>query len=190
MRLYSINVAAGAAFDLAAFGDYVLVRSSAVDLIIENPENGEKIEVSQGDDFQFDRFSSLRISHSDGADQAIKLIISTGKRAGSAKVGGAISLANLPAVNGAFTQGRVSLTNVNQAIIAAKATRRYLLIQNNDAAAIMRVTLDGTAATASAGFRVQPGAVMEIPNFAVTGAINAIMETATATANNVEFSEG
>lgn len=187
MRLYSLNVATGQAFDLAAFGDYVLVRSSAVDLIIENPESGEKIEVSQGDDFQFDRFSSLRISHSSGADQAIKLIISTGKKAGSAKVGGSVTIAGNV---GALAQGRASVTNVNQVIRNANPARKYFMVQNNDPVAVLRVNLAGAAATAAQGFRVQPGGVLELQNYQGSAAIYCIMETATAAAGNVEFLEG
>jgi hypothetical protein len=209
MRLVTIKVSPGAAYELAVAGDYVRVRESAVNLIIENTTNSEKIEVSQGDDFEFTPFQNLRISHDDAAEQTIKLIVSKGKKAGSAQVGGSVSLTgavelgdvtlaaletinigNKDAVNGAFTQGRVSVTNANQVLIAANANRRYLMLQNNDAAAVLRVTLNGNAATAAQGFRVQAGGVLEVPIFAVTGAINCMMETATETAGNVEFVEG
>lgn len=187
MRIKTIKIAAGEAFELTAPGDYVRVRSSAVDLTIENPDSGEVLEVSQGDDFQMSPFKSLRISHASGVEQTVKLIIATGKKAGSSQVGGSIQIAGQ---QGPFTQGRASVTNANQQIIAAKSDRRYLLIQNNDLSAVLRVTLNGSAATASAGFRVQPGGVLELPNFAASGAVNAIMETATAAAGNVEFVEG
>ncbi len=91
---------------------------------------------------------------------------------------------------GAFTQGQASVTNADQAIIAANANRRFLQVQNNDASAVLRVMLDGTAASATKGFRVQPGQTLDIPNFCPTGAIHAFMETATAAANNVEFVTG
>lgn len=188
MRIINIKVGANQAFDLAASGDYVRVRESAVDLTIENPENGEKIEVSQGDDFEFNTFKSLRISHASVSDQPIKLIISKGKKAGSAQIAGSVSLQGLGA--GSFTQSRVSLTNVNQQLLAANSSRKYLLIQNNDSAAIMRVTLNGNAATASQGFRIGAGESLELSTYNATGAVNAIMETTTGATNNVEFAEG
>lgn len=188
MRLLQLSVPANDGLDIAAQGDYVRVRSSAVDLIIENPDNGEKIEVSQGDDFEFSPFKRLRISHSSGTPQAIKLIISQGKKAGSSQIAGSVSLQGLGA--GSFTQSRASLTNVNQQLLAENANRKYLLIQNNDGSAVMRVTLNGSAATASQGFRIAAGDSMELSSYNATGAINAIMETASATANNVEFAEG
>lgn len=187
MRLYTLKIAAGEVFELAGVGDYVRVRSSAVDLIIEQPDSNEQIEVSQGDDFQLEPFRRLRISHANGAEQTVKLIISKGKKAGSAQVGGSVNIGNN---QGAFTQGRVSLTNVAQTLLAANAARRAATIQNNDAAQVLRYTLDGSNPTATAGFRLQPGESYDVPAYACTGTIKAIMEAATAAVNNVEFSEG
>lgn len=92
--------------------------------------------------------------------------------------------------NGGFTQSRVSLTNVNQQLLAANTTRRYLMIQNNDAASTMRLTLDGSTATTIIGLRIDPSTAFDLSQYNPTGAINAIMETATATANNVEIVTG
>lgn len=186
MRIYELKIAPGSIFELAAGGDYVRVRTSAVDLTIENPEFSEKIIASAGEAYEFTQFKRLQISHDDLADQTVQLIISKGKKADSSKVGGSITIAGQ---NGAASQGRVSLTNVNQVIIAANASRKFLLIQNNDSSAFMRVNIAGVAATAAEGFRIAPGASFEFEHFNVTGAINAIMETATAAAGNVEYAE-
>lgn len=196
MRTVTYIIPAGETIEEAIAGDYVRVRSSAVDLVIENPDAGEKIEVSQGDDFQFTPFKHLRISHQDAAAQTIKLTVASGKRAGSAKVGGSVTVAgsvpisNLPAQQGAYVQNRVSLTNAVQTLLAANAARRAATLQNNDAVQVMRYTLDGSAPTATQGFRLQPGESVDLPSYACTGAVKAIMEAATATANNVEFCEG
>lgn len=191
MRTSTLFLPANTTQEYSLSGNYFLVRQSAIDLTIENPLTSEKVEASQGDDFQFQDFKSLLITNSTGADQVIKLTVSNNKKAGSAKVGGSVTVSgSVTLANGALTQGRASVTNANQAIIAANANRRYLLIQNNDPAAVLRITVDGNAATASAGFRVEAGSSFELPTFAATSAINAIMETATATANNVEFVQG
>jgi hypothetical protein len=92
--------------------------------------------------------------------------------------------------NGTGTQNRASLTNTAQMLLAANANRKYLLVQNNDASAYMRITLDGSTPSATAGFRVSPGGSMEMSNYTVSGMVKAIMETATAAAANVEFMEG
>lgn len=190
MRTITVNADAGERIEFAASGNYLQVRQSAVDLIIEHPETGERIEVSQGDDFQFEPFKSLYVTNLGATNEVIKLTISKDKKAGSAKVGGSVNVAgSVTLANGAMTQSRASVTNVNQAILAANTSRRYLLIQNNDAAAVLRVTVNGGAATAAQGFRIGAGDSLELATFAPTGAINCIMETATATAGNVEFVE-
>lgn len=189
MRTINLKIAAGSQEQIGAKGDYVRVKFAPNDVLIENSSAGEIVEGSQGDDFQLSPFKELRITNLGLTDEIFKFTIATGKRGGSspAKLSGAITLAGQ---QGLFVQGRASVTNVNQVLIAANVNRRYLLIQNNDAAATLRVNLGGVAATAAQGFRVPAGGVIEIPNFCVSGAINCMMETATAAAGNVEFIQG
>lgn len=96
MRVYPISVPAGEQIEFAATGNYVRVRQSSVALKIQH-DNGDFIEVDQGDDFEFEPFQRLRISHESGTDQQIKLVIARGKKSGSSKVGGAVSVNNFPA---------------------------------------------------------------------------------------------
>lgn len=190
MRTRTFIVPVGTPLEVAVQGDYVRVRQSTVTLFIENAENGDKIEVSQGDDFEFGDFKRLRISHNDAAEQTVKLTISKGKKAGSAQVGGSITVANPTVHQGAFTQGQTSVSNVVVQLLAANAARRYLMVQNNDASQVLRVVVNGTNPSATVGFRLQPGESLEFTNFCPTAAIKAIMESGTAAAGNVEFVEG
>lgn len=192
MRTSTFTVPAGTSQEISLAGNYLLVKQSAVDLIIEHPEGGEKFEASQGDDFQISNFKSLIITNNDASDQVVKLTVATNKKAGSAKVGGSVNVAgSVTLKNGAMTQGRATVSNgANVPLLAANNNRRYLMIQNNDTSANLRVTFDGNAATAAQGFRVGPGDSLELPTFAPTGAINAIMETVGSGANNIEFVEG
>lgn len=186
MRLQTIKIASGQAFDLAATGDYIRVRYSAVDLTIEQPDSGEVIEVSQGDDFEFTPFSRLRISHASGADQTVKLIVSKGKRAGSSQVSGSLSIAG-----GAYEQTRKTVSNgAAVELLAANTARKAGMIQNNDSGAVLRFTLDGSTPTATAGFRLLAGDAFDLPAYAATGAVMGIMETAGSGSNNIEVAEG
>lgn len=191
MKIYTIKIAVGSAYELAADGDYVRVRSSAVDLIIENIASGEKIEVSQGDDFEFTPFKNLRISHASGSEQTVKLIISKGKKAGSAQVGGNISVANLPAPQGAFTQNSIHLVStLSFQIVAANTARRYLLIQNNDTSAVLRVGL-AVSVSSTIGLRLMPGDCLELNNYVSTNSVNACFETVpTLSTNTVAIVQG
>lgn len=98
---------------------------------------------------------------------------------------GSVTLLN----QGAFTEAQSSVTNADNTIKAANAARKYLLVQNNSAQ-VLRVTVDGAAATATRGIRIQPGGSYEPVGYIPTGAIRAFMEVADATANNVEVIEG
>lgn len=81
---------------------------------------------------------------------------------------------NIINTGGAFTQSQKTVTNASGQVFAAKASRRYLLIQNNDASGDVYVTLDGTAATTAKGIKLAAGGSIEIQGFAPTGQINAI----------------
>lgn len=191
MRTITLKINAGDRIEFAASGNYIAVRQSAVDLLIEHTEKGQSIEVSQGDDFQFDAFKSLYVTNLGVTNETIKLTVSTDKKAGSAKVGGSVNVAgSVTLANGALTQTRHTVTNANSAVKAANTSRRYLLIQNNDAAAVLRVTVNGGAATAAQGFRIGAGDSLELATFAPTAAINCFTETAGSGANNIEIVEG
>jgi hypothetical protein len=114
--------------------------------------------------------------------QTIKIATARG-RGGYNRVVGAVSLIH---TQGTFTQVQKSVTNANQVVLAANADRKYLLIQNNSATAVLRVKLDGNAATATSGLRILAGMSLELQGFVCNSAINVMMETADATANNVE----
>lgn len=92
MRTSSYRIQAGERIEIAASGNYVRVRKSAVELIIENGEKNEIVEVSEGDDFEFSPFKNLYITNAGATTETIKLTISSGKKAGSAKVGGSVAI--------------------------------------------------------------------------------------------------
>lgn len=187
LRLVQVTVPAGGEINPAFVGDYVRVQ--AADVAVKfNTQNGDDFSLVQGQEARLDPFKEITISHDDASAQTFTLYVgSRGSEASSAEVAGSVAITN---TGGGFTQGRVSLTNVVQTLLASNAARRYLLIQNNDGGATMRVTLDGNDPTAAQGLRVGPGDSLEIPSFCCTGAVKAVMETVSATVDNVEVVEG
>lgn len=198
MRQITLKIPAGQVIEVAQTGNYVRVRESSVDLTIENPDKSEIIEVSEGDDFEFSPFRNLRISHQDAAEQTIKLVISSGKRATSAKVGGSIALSGAVALDaatlaalesvsinnqqGPFTSTAKTVTNASGSMVAANAARRYLLIQNNHATGNIFVNLAGVAATTANGVKIAPGGSLELQGYVPNGQIFAIGDIASNTA--------
>jgi hypothetical protein len=93
---------------------------------------------------------------------------------------GAVSVTNLPAKQGSYTQTKPAVTNLSSQLVAAKVGRRYLLVQNNDATANVYVNLTGAAATVAGGIRLVPGGVLELAAFPPTDAVTAIADQPTA----------
>lgn len=92
--------------------------------------------------------------------------------------GGNIDVDNLPANNGAFTQGYATITTANAVCLAANANRRYLLLQNKSSSGNLYFTFDGTAATTTLGVHVPPGGSIEIQGYCPTAAIQVIADAA------------
>jgi hypothetical protein len=118
-----------------------------------------------------------------GASEAVKFLVTdglSGQRSALADVTssptrqlGIVSESGQAHVAAAKT---VTTTAANH--LAALATRKYLCIQNQDAAGIIYVRCDGTAATATAAsLKMAPGDVWE-PKVVPTGAVSAIGDIA------------
>ena len=84
---------------------------------------------------------------------------------------GSVAVTN---VNGTMTHVAQTVTSASAQLLAAKANRRYLMIQNNDATGVVYVRLDGTAATITTGIKILPGGSYELQGFVPTGAVMAI----------------
>jgi hypothetical protein len=82
------------------------------------------------------------------------------------------------AVNGAFGQKAVTVTNASTQLLAANTSRRYLLIQNNDAAGTLYIGIDGTPAAINDGIKLDPGESLEFQGYVPTSLIAAIGSTA------------
>lgn len=191
MITQSIIFTAGQTVKFYELGNFLRVLNASANLTIRTYKNGailtEAVAVSAGYAEQFDEpYQAIEIYTATA--QTVQIASRLGSQVYYDQApNGNVNITN---TSGAFIQSRVSLTNVNQQVLAANTTRRYLMLQNNDASAIMRVTLDGTAATATSGFRIAAGGALDLSGFNTTSAINAMMETATATAGNVEFAAG
>ena len=179
MRTLTVKIAAGSTEELAVKGDYVRLRSAPYDVILENPETSEKVEGSQGDDFELSPFKRLKVTNTGGVDSIFKLTISQGKKAGSAQVAGNVAVSGGVNINsqipvqatGGTTQKTV--TNASASLVAANALREYLLIQNKDAAGNVYIVFNA-AATVAAGVKIPPGGSFELNSNILTAQIFAI----------------
>lgn len=117
--------------------------------------------------------------------QTVRIAYGTG-RFGSRRSAGSVSLLNQ---GGAFTEGRTSVgSGAVVELMPINTARRRLLVQNNTAAQNLRVTLDGSDPTATHGFRLIPGDMLDMTDYCPTGAIKARFESGAAA--DVEWAEG
>lgn len=84
---------------------------------------------------------------------------------------GNVAITNL---TGSVTQTQKTVTSAAAELLAVKAGRRYLLIQNNDATGIVYLNLSG-AATVGSGIKIAPGgSYVADASFCPSNAISAI----------------
>lgn len=109
--------------------------------------------------------------------QTVTLGITTGD-AGYDRAVGSVSVTNQPVNNGILTDTAQTVTNASGQLLAPNAARRFLLVQNKDAAGNIFLTFDGGAATVANGVKIAPGGSLILDVYAPTGAVMAIGDIA------------
>lgn len=188
MKSITLKIAAGNPEDVAVSGDYVRIKSASVPVRIE-AENGQvDATIEEGDALNLKPFTRLRVSHADAAEQTITLLIGDGTSSDSARVGGSVNVsamprvdvATMPAVARPMTQTANAVGVASAQLVAANAARRFLLIQNTDAAADVFLNVAGAAAVLNQGIKLSPGASVLFDVATPDGAVFAIASAATA----------
>jgi hypothetical protein len=191
MLTINTTIQAGQTVKFTDQGNFLRVMSAVAALTVRTYQTGrvltESVGVGAGYAEEFsEAFDAVEIYSA--TTQAIQLVMRLGSKVYfDAPPTGNVNITNS---NGAFTQSRSSVSNTNVQILPINTNRRYLLLQNNDPVQALRISIDGTPATATSGFRLEAGNTFEIPNYCVTNAINVIFEIATTQTNNVEFVTG
>jgi len=184
-KAYDFNLTAGGSQTILAGGEYfrILSATGAIDLTVEG--KGTMPDLLPGQAIKGLPFDRLVLRDKSGAPNSGSILVASSEFQDN-KLQGAVSLTGQ---GGSFTQGSTSVGSGSAVtLLAAKPTRRRLLVQNNTAAQILRVTIDGSAPTASSGLRLLPGDLLDLSDFCPTGAVNAIFESGSAA--NVDWAEG
>lgn len=189
MRTITINLQAGVALPVYAGGDYFHLLETTAGIDVEFLRNQGVFSTARDMEFGFfsrptGGFEGLVMTSA--TTQAVKIVVGEGDGGYNRTTGSVQIIGN----QGAFTQVAKSVTNVAQVAAASNLARQSLEVQNNSATAVMRLRVDGAAASATSGMRLQPGQSYVPQGYVPTGEISVCMETADATANNVEVIEG
>ncbi|MHB1430404.1 MAG: hypothetical protein ACYCVW_17105 [Rhodocyclaceae bacterium] len=180
MRPYAVTIPAGSVEEFAVVGDYIRLKTASVPVQFVVEETGESIELEQGDAANLSKFRRVKVLHADAAQQAIVFYVGNGTSADSSKVGGSIGISSMPAVAVAMTQTANAVGVASAQLVAANAARRFLLIQNTDAAANVFLNVAGAAAVLDQGIKLPPGASVLFDVATPSGAVFAIASAATA----------
>ena len=189
MKTVYIVFTAGQRIGFEGGGNYFHLLETTGNVDVELTRDGGVVASANSVGYGFkvkprDGFNGLSILSASA--QTIKIAVGDGDGEFN-QVTGTVSISGN---TGAHTGSQATVTNVDNTVVAANAARKYLFVQNNDTAAVMRIMTDGTAATATKGIRVQPGGWYEPLTYVPTGAIHCFMETAGSGANNVDIVVG
>lgn len=185
MRAITLKIGAGKSEDVAVSGDYVRVKTAGVSVRIEAGLGAVDATVEQGDALNLKPFQSLKISHASGVDQTVTLLIGNGTSSDSAKVGGSVDVTSLPANGISINQiSTPTIIPISTTILAENPARKFLLLQNNEAATIVYLGI-GVAAVIGVGVKLAPGASLLLDKWVPKGQINAISDAVIS--NNTLF---
>lgn len=203
MEIITLPISAGETKVLAIAGEYFeLVNApQAVDVALYSP-TGAKSSAQAAEEGSYLRVGFTEVQIKSATTQTIRVLIAekeggTRRLAGSVVINGVphvvvdslpdVNIGNIPHVvidslpavsiadakNGAFTNAGATVNTGSAQLLAAKANRRYLLIQNASQTANVFVRLDGGAAGSANGVKIGPGGSYELSDWAPTGAITA-----------------
>lgn len=168
--VYPVVLAPNGASRLFVAGAYFKIISATGAVTVEF-DSGVMRGLIAGQGLQETPFSSLMFTDESGAANTLSVIVGDRNFVDS-RVTGSVTFSPLAAD---FTNAAATVTNASGQLLAANATRQYLLIQNNDAAGYVYVRLDGGVATAATGIRLAPnGGSLELQTMVPAGAITAI----------------
>lgn len=170
------TMSAGQRLEFFGEGDFLRLMAATASVDVSYYYNGAEIAEANGVGAGYaERFTNRkfdRVAITSATAQTVQIATRNGNEVfyDTPPVGN-VAITN---VNGAFTNTQKTVTNVSSTMDTASASRRYLLIQNNDATGDIYVRLDGSAATTLTGVKIPAGGSYELTGFVPTGAITAI----------------
>jgi hypothetical protein len=186
MQTYTQTFAGVATWEINAPGKYFTLMSCAAECTIKLFQGGRMLDFGeiknvlsgieiggQNEGVEFDRVQ-ITTSTAD----TVTIGIGNGQVRYNRGAASVDVTTQVPARTGAITQAAATVTNTAAALVAAKANRVYLLIQNKDATGSIWINFAGTATQAN-GVRIVPGGFFAMDAATVsTQAISAIGDIA------------
>lgn len=177
-QFYEFTVEPFGAYNLTVTGDYFKIMRSTGPVSIK-AEWGELKELTAGQGLEEAAFGRLEIRNETGSPNVVRIFV--GDRKFIDGMAGVVTVGMNTVARAAFASSAKTVTNADGPLVAASASRNYVLIQNKHATASVFIAF-GTAATVAGGIRIGPGGAYETGQVAPTSAIRAIGDEPTNSA--------
>lgn len=177
MKTVSLNLTAGQSLDFNSVGNYFHLLESTAGVDISFLLHGQEASRAQNMEFGFfakpaGGFTGLRFESA--TTQTIKIALGFGD-GGYNRTTGSVQIVGQA---NDFSQSQKTVTNASGLLLAANPSRKLLFIQNNDAAGIIYVALDGSPATTASGIKILQGGSLILDSHLPSGAVYAIGDIA------------
>ncbi len=179
MDTFPFTLAVGATQPIKRVGSFIrcysLTGGTSPQLRVKT-DRGDQVLLRGGQGATLGRgFSELSVTNEEGVGTLTAILLVGEGHFDDDRITGAVTLEG---TGGAHVQAKKTVTTASGALLAASSTRRYLLVQNQDAAGNVYLATDGGAATADAEcIKLAPGDVWE-PAVPPTSAVAAIGDIA------------
>ena len=179
--IQTANLAAGERKEFREIGDFFRVMATTSGKVdVKFYRNGAEIadapSVSAGYAEQFKiPFDNVAIISS--VTQSVQFVTRQGSTVFYDTTPGGTLI--FPPSQGSMNQATPAIGVAAGNILSARADRRFLLIQNNDASARIYISVNGSAATLTSGLQIGPGGSLELNAYCPTAAISALSTVAT-----------
>lgn len=187
LKVYDFTLTAGGSQIILVESAYfrIMTATGPVDVIGDTFGTLPAVQAGQG--MQNTPYKRLTLRDASGAPNSGTILCSGDLFIDNRTIGN-VAITNKDALNGAMARLSANVgSGAVTTLAAANAARRYVLVQNNDAAIYLRLRVDGTDPTTAAGLRIPPGGAWESPaGFAPTGAIKVIAESGTVATEGLE----
>lgn len=174
-------------------GSFVRVLTSTGPINVKVYRNGSLLsdvaDVGAGFWRKGQDFDTVKIEDASGASNTVEVMIDTAevgydRTAGVVQISGAVMVEAHSTTNAPFNLPNL-VAGTATTVLGPNANRRGMIVQNNDATAVLWMRLDGNAAAIGQGIKILPGEYWESPpTWASSAEINVI---ATANTSSILF---
>lgn len=169
-QIYAVPLTANGSYRLLVAGQYFKILSATGAVRVES-EFGALSGLIAGYGLEDTPFSYLYITDQSGATNQVSIVVGDEKFVDT-RVTGSVTFGPL---NTSFVGAASNVTNASAQVLAANASRKYLLIQNNAASGDIYIRLDGGVVTTANGIKISSGGgAYELSTVVPSGAITAI----------------